>query len=99
MLSFHIRSVVSYMEHTPYLTPQPQERGAVEKRVNFAYQTRPAPPTPYENRLGDALEKAFAAGIESLPDLVRALNADGVPDPAGKPWTEASFQAEMGRYA
>ena len=87
------------MEHNPYLTPSTAGRGEVEKRVNIAYQTRPAAPSSYENRLGDALEKAFGAGIESLADLVRTLNTEGVSDPAGKPWTEASFQAEMRKYA
>lgn len=58
-------------------------------------QMRTAPPTAYETRLGDALEAAFAAGHHALPALVSALNADGVTDPDGAAWTEASFQTVM----
>ena len=62
-----------------------------------ANQSRPAPPTAYEIRLGDALEAAFAAGHHELPALVGALNAEGVTDPDGATWTEASFQTVMAR--
>jgi len=58
-------------------------------------QTRTAAPTAYENRLGDALEAAFAAGHHELPALIKALNAEGVTDPEGVAWTEASFQMVM----
>lgn len=60
-------------------------------------QSRSAEPTDYENRLADALEAAFGAGIRELPALIARLNADGVRAPDGTAWTEASFQAEMER--
>lgn len=58
-------------------------------------QSRTRPPSAYENRLGDALETAFAEGHHALPALVAALNAQGVTDPDGAAWTEKSFEAAM----
>lgn len=75
-------------------------RGRVEKpedAVNVALQTRLAPPTEYENRLGDALEQVFAAGAVELSEVVCRLNALKVPAPDGDPWTEASFEDAMRR--
>ena len=60
-------------------------------------QTRAAPPSEFENRLGDALERVFAQGIESLPEVVARLNADGSRDAEGRPWSEASFQETLRR--
>lgn len=70
-------------------------RGGVEDLENIPSQTRAAPPTELENRLGDALERIFGSGIEALPEVIAELNRSGVKDPAGQPWTEASFQAFM----
>jgi len=81
------------LDHNPFLAKSPADaRGGVEKRENIEWQTRAAPPSEHENRLADALEQIFALGTESLPDIVRQLNAGGVLDPSGEPWTEASFQ-------
>lgn len=59
------------------------------------WQSRTREPTPYETRLGDALEDAFRNGVHALPALVEALNRDGVPAPDGGPWTEEGFVAAM----
>ncbi len=85
------------MSHNPFLTKRPASRGEVEKTVNIEWQTRAAPPTEQEDRLGDALERVFAKGVESLPEVVAQLNAEGSRDPAGDPWTQASFQEHMKR--
>jgi hypothetical protein len=86
------------MEHNPFLRPGASgARGGVEKLENVPWQHRAEPPTEFENRLGDALERIFAQGIEELSDVVRNLNEAGMRDRAGAPWTEASFQAEMQR--
>jgi hypothetical protein len=86
------------MEHNPFLRPGASgARGGVEKLENVPWQHRAEPPTEFENRLGDALERIFAQGIEELSDVVRSLNEAGMRDRAGAPWTEASFQAEMQR--
>ena len=61
----------------PYVRPQQAQR---------------RPPTPYENRLGDALEAAFAAGAWELDALVARLNAQGVPTPDGGEWTVENFE-------
>ncbi len=63
-------------------------------------QTRSAPPTEFENRLGDAIEAAYAAGIDDLDGLVARLEAEGPARPDGNPWTADSFaelMAELGR--
>ena len=90
------------MDHNPFLasTPPQGARGSVERLENIPWQTRAAPPTEMENRLGDALERIFGAGVDTLEAVVRALNDAGLRDPRGEPWTEASFQAlmrELGR--
>ncbi len=80
------------MDHNPFLKRPPEaSRGTVEKPLNLEWQTRAAPPTEFENRLGDALERVFAGGAESLQDVVARLNAEGSRDAQGCPWTEASF--------
>jgi hypothetical protein len=60
-------------------------------------QARTAAPTDYENKLGDALEAAFADGIQDLGPLVARLNEAGARAPDGKAWTEQSFQTEIKR--
>ena len=90
------------MDYNPYLSKiEPGSRGEVEKpgAPNVAWQTRAAPPTEYENRLGDSLEQIFAAGGEELARVVEGLNKLGSRDPAGQSWTETSFQAAMKRLA
>jgi hypothetical protein len=59
------------------------------------HQARRRAPTEYENRLGDALEAAFADGVHDLPALVARLSARGVAAPDGAPWTEARFEQAM----
>lgn len=59
------------------------------------HQARRRAPTEYENRLGDALEAAFADGVHDLPHLVARLNAQGVAAPDGTPWTETRFERAM----
>jgi hypothetical protein len=61
------------------------------------HQSRERPPTDYENLLGDAIEQAYAAGVDDLPGLVARLNAGALPSPSGGSWTEELFRAEMHR--
>ena len=61
------------------------------------HQARERPPTSYEDLLGDAIERAYAAGIHGLPELIAQLNRTGPMGPNGQPWTEASFPAEMAK--
>jgi hypothetical protein len=60
-------------------------------------QAQTAPPTEYENKLGDALEAAFADGIEALEPLVARLNDMGVRAPNGEAWTPDLFETEIKR--
>jgi hypothetical protein len=59
------------------------------------HQARQRPSTAYEDQLGNAMERAFAAGHWELDALVAQLNQSGCLAPDGTPWTAQSFQAEM----
>jgi hypothetical protein len=66
--------------------------------VNIAWQTRPAPPSAFEDALADALQAIFADEIYDLPRILARLDAAGVAPPAGAArWDEASFGAELHR--
>jgi hypothetical protein len=64
---------------------------------NETYQHRSAPPTAYENLLGDSLERAFGLGIHELDALVAYLNTAGPSGPDAQAWTASSFEHEMAR--
>jgi hypothetical protein len=72
------------------------------ERELIVWQTRPAPPSEFELSLAGALEQIFAQRIYELPDIVAALNRDGVRTRQGETWTEPSFIAtfrELGQLA
>ena len=58
-------------------------------------QAQQRPPTPFEDLLGDALERAFSAGITELAPLVAYLNQSGPLGPNGQAWTEQTFEVEI----
>jgi hypothetical protein len=68
---------------------------AVGQWENIVWQTRTREPNEYEDRLVEALEQAFGYGALELGEVVAQLNAFGVHDHRGQPWTEASFCAAM----
>jgi hypothetical protein len=59
------------------------------------HQARVRPATLYEDLLGDAIERAFASGVQELPDLVAHLNRSGLSAPDGKPWSEATYAQQV----
>jgi len=61
------------------------------------HQARQRPPTSFEDLLGDAIERAYAQGIDELPGLVAYLNDTGPSAENGQDWTEESFTALMAR--
>jgi hypothetical protein len=61
------------------------------------HQARDRKPDDYQNLLGDAIERAFAAGIHDLQGLVGHLNEANVPSPNGAAWTPGLFEKEMKR--
>lgn len=87
----------------PWEAPSPNNvagKGQIEapgQIPNIVWQTRLAAPTDYENALGDALEKVFVDGAETLDQVVGGLNVLGFRMPDGRPWTAASFESEMAR--
>jgi hypothetical protein len=75
---------------------------ASAERDLIQWQTRPAVPTEYESTLADALEQIFAERTYDLPEIVAALNREGVRTPSGDAWTERNFQdtlRELGKLA
>jgi hypothetical protein len=88
---------------TPLQSPQPNNvagKGEIEapgQATNIVWQTRAAVPTDYENALGDALERVFGGGAETLEQVVEALNALAFRRADGHPWTATSFEMEMAR--
>ncbi len=95
------------LDHNPFLAASRRpadEQAGDEDRIerpggaqNIVWQTRGAPPTEWENRLGDALEAIFGDGVEDLPTVVARLNEMGMRDGSGAPWTEETFRREMAR--
>ncbi len=95
------------MDHNPllkpWIRPKPEDaagKGWIERPAavaNVVWQTRAAPPSEYENKLGDALVACFGAGIVELNALIARLNEMGVLAPDGTRWTAAAFEREMAR--
>lgn len=59
------------------------------------HQARQRTPTPYEDLLGDAIERAYAAGVHDLAGLVEHLNRSHTTTPDGAAWTEDNYRAAM----
>jgi hypothetical protein len=87
----------------PWVTPEPNNvagKGCIEEpgqARNIVWQNRLAPPTDYENALGDALEQVFDAGATTVEQVVDGLNGQGLRTPDGAAWTVARFEHEMTR--
>ena len=72
------------------------------ERELIVWQTRPEVPGDYELALADALEQIFSQRIHELPDIVAALNREGLRTPHGEAWTERNFKetlSELGKLA
>jgi hypothetical protein len=68
----------------------------------IVWQTRPAVPSEYEQSLADALEQIFSEKTYELPQVVAALNREGIRTPAGVIWTERNFEQtfqQLGKVA
>ncbi|MBT2326355.1 hypothetical protein J7E62_28940 [Variovorax paradoxus] len=63
------------------------------------HQARERTPTTYEDLLGDAIERAFADGVQDLAGLVERLNDSGLASPGGQPWTEDNYRQAMAKLA
>lgn len=70
---------------------------SIPQRYMQPHQARKNPPTPYEDLLGDSIERAFAAGAQEPSDIVQHLNTYGPFAPNGLAWTEPMFRSEMKR--
>jgi hypothetical protein len=87
----------------PWRAPEPNNvagKGHIEvpgQAGNIVWQNRLAPPTDYENALGDALEQVFEAGATTIEQVVETLNGNGFRTADGGPWTVDRFEREMAR--
>ncbi|CAK9890731.1 MULTISPECIES: recombinase-like helix-turn-helix domain-containing protein [Pseudomonas] len=62
------------------------------------HQARKRPNTPFEELLGDSIERAYGNGVTQLPELLAHLNLAGPPCPlTGGEWTEDSYKTLMAR--
>lgn len=86
-----------YLAGARATVPQKGRIEHVDEAQNIECQTRPAPPSDYENALGDALVACFEEGIEDLTPLVERLNELAVKTPDGDAWTEENFQTVLAR--
>jgi len=91
-----------------YRDPRPNRTAGVGQifeggaRELIVWQTRPAAPTEYEEALAAALEQIFTQRLYELPEIVAALNREGIRTPDGEVWSEANFQStlsELGKLA
>jgi hypothetical protein len=78
---------------------KPERIEKADEVENVVWQTRTAEPSEYENRLGDALERVFAAGAEDLAAVIRGLNDLHCLAPDGRPWSEEAFKAWMSSHS
>lgn len=91
-----------------YRNPRPNQTAGAGQifegaaRELIVWQTRPAVPSEYEAMLASALEQIFAQRAYELPEIVAALNRDGIRTPDGQAWTEQNFPSvfrELGELA
>lgn len=65
---------------------------------NETHQTRSRPNTPFEDLLGDSIERAFGAGKHDLPSLLEHLNMAGPPCPLNSgEWTPETYSTLMAK--
>lgn len=90
---------------TPWKEMKPSNKGGkgsvetYDTLENIVWQSRTAPPTDYENALGDALENVMADGTHDLAGIVKGLTARGIKAKDGRPFTEDTFKEELKRLA
>jgi hypothetical protein len=51
----------------------------------------------YRDALADGLERVLDRGVDTLGDVVAALNAASITTKSGGPWTEDGLAAELSR--
>lgn len=90
---------------TPWREQAPSNKGGkgsvetYDRMENVVWQTRSAPPTDYENTLGDALEDIMSDGTHDLAGIVAGLAQRRIKAQDGSEFTEESFKEELKRLA
>ena len=89
------------LEYNPWLAEPRGSKGDAGTVEDFGepllirWQHRARPPSKHENRLADALAVIFGDEVHDLPAIAAGLNAAGVVNPGGGPWTEDAFAAHL----
>ena len=89
------------LAYNPWLAEPAGSKGDARTVEDFGdpllirWQHRARPPNEDETRLADALGAIFRDEVHDLPGIVARLNAAGIADPGGGPWTGKSFAAAM----
>ena len=93
------------LDHNPHLKPwqaaTPNNvagKGKIEvpgQMPNIVWQNRAVAPSEFENQLGDALERAFDGGAETVADIVSSLDGEGLRARDGSRWTASALEAEL----
>jgi len=73
------------------IVPNDLALSIVPDRYLQPHQAQKRPGTVFEDLLGDAIERAFASGVDNLPELISCLNRTGPACKDGKPWTEEIY--------
>lgn len=90
---------------TPWREMKPSNKGgkgsieSYDPMENIVWQSRTAPPTDYEDALGDALENVMGDGTHDLAGIVKGLAEHGVRARNGSEFTEETFKEELKRLA
>ena len=87
--------------YNPWLAEPAGNKGDARTVEDFGdpllirWQHRARPPSEDEDRLADALTAIFGDEVHDLPGIAARLNAAGVPNPGGGPWTGEAFSAAV----
>ncbi len=63
------------------------------------HQSSSRPSTDFEDRLGYAIEAAYADGVHDLDGLVARLTQSGPATPDGAPWSAETFSSLLAELA
>ncbi len=89
------------LEYNPWLAAPRGRKGDAETVEDFGepllirWQHRARPPSEHEDRMADALAAIFGDEVYDLSGIAAGLNAAGVANPGGGPWTGEAFAAAM----
>ncbi|MGP5631978.1 recombinase-like helix-turn-helix domain-containing protein [Psychrobacter celer] len=90
-------SLISWKQHKPSKDAGINNIQIPGQPQLMVWQNRDHEPTNYELSLTENLIAAFSSGAETLPEVVNALNDQGMLLEDGSVFTTESFEREMAR--